>query len=41
MPSPLDIPPVKGFDPQDDAAIAKMLDNRYNKFRKIGAWTTV
>lgn len=32
---------LDGFDPQDDKAVASMLDDRYNKFRKIGAWTTV
>ena len=29
------------FDIDDDAKIAKMLDKRYQKFRVIGAWTTV
>jgi acetyl-CoA carboxylase carboxyl transferase subunit alpha len=28
-----------GFNPDDDASIAAMLDRRYNKFRKIGAWS--
>lgn len=32
---------LKGFDSQDEKKIATMLDNRYKKFRKIGAWTTV
>lgn len=32
---------LDGFDSQDEAAIKAMLDNRYDKFRKIGAWTTV
>jgi acetyl-CoA carboxylase alpha subunit len=27
------------FNPDDDASIAAMLDRRYNKFRKIGAWS--
>lgn len=29
------------WSPDDDAAIAAMLDKRYQKFRVIGAWTTV
>jgi acetyl-CoA carboxylase carboxyl transferase subunit alpha len=32
---------LAGFDPEDETKIATMLDKRYQKFRKIGAWTTV
>lgn len=32
---------LAGFDPEDEKKIATMLDKRYQKFRKIGAWTTV
>jgi acetyl-CoA carboxylase carboxyl transferase subunit alpha len=27
------------YDPDDDAGVVAMLDRRYDKFRKIGAWT--
>lgn len=32
---------LAGFDAEDEAKIAAMLDKRYQKFRAIGAWTTV
>lgn len=32
---------LAAWSPNDDDAIAKMLDKRYQKFRVIGAWTTV
>lgn len=32
---------LAAFDADDEAKIAAMLDNRYQKFRRIGAWTTV
>lgn len=32
---------LKEYDAEDEAKIEAMLDKRYQKFRKIGAWTTV
>jgi acetyl-CoA carboxylase carboxyl transferase subunit alpha len=32
---------LASFDAEDEAKIAAMLDKRYQKFRAIGAWTTV